>query len=147
MTVTTGGQPRRIDVPVEMPEGVSYEGVFGSEKREIGARPMAAAMSLTTIGGARAVQESPRVSMDAASVYREPQKVSKIDPALNGKTGKLEVRVWLTDTSAQTIEQLKKLGLEILLQPKTAKLVIGRIAAEKLAALAELKVVRHVAGV
>ena len=27
--VTEGGQPRRIDVPVEMPEGVSYEGVFG----------------------------------------------------------------------------------------------------------------------
>jgi len=29
MTVTEGGQPRRIDVPVEMPEGVSYEGIFG----------------------------------------------------------------------------------------------------------------------
>src|SRR5215831_1576302 len=29
MTVTDGGQPRRIDVPVEMPEGVSHEGVFG----------------------------------------------------------------------------------------------------------------------
>lgn len=29
MTVIDGGQPRRIDVPVEMPEGVSHEGVFG----------------------------------------------------------------------------------------------------------------------
>jgi Ca-activated chloride channel family protein len=29
-TVTDGdGRPKRIDVPVEMPEGVSYEGVFG----------------------------------------------------------------------------------------------------------------------
>jgi Ca-activated chloride channel family protein len=27
--VTEGGEPRRIEVPVEMPEGVSYEGVFG----------------------------------------------------------------------------------------------------------------------
>ncbi len=27
--VTDGGQPRRIEVPVEMPEGVSREGVFG----------------------------------------------------------------------------------------------------------------------
>src|SRR5262245_58620507 len=27
--VTDGGQPRRIDVPVEMPEGVSRKGVFG----------------------------------------------------------------------------------------------------------------------
>jgi Ca-activated chloride channel family protein len=29
LVVTVGGEPRRIDVPVEMPEGVSYEGVFG----------------------------------------------------------------------------------------------------------------------
>ena len=29
MTLTEGGEPRRIDVPVEIPEGVSYEGVFG----------------------------------------------------------------------------------------------------------------------
>jgi Ca-activated chloride channel family protein len=28
-TVTVGGQPRTVAVPVEMPEGVSYEGVFG----------------------------------------------------------------------------------------------------------------------
>jgi Ca-activated chloride channel family protein len=29
MTVTVGGEPVRVDVPVEMPAGVSYEGVFG----------------------------------------------------------------------------------------------------------------------
>lgn len=29
--VTTGGQPHRVEVPVEMPEGVSYEGVFGTD--------------------------------------------------------------------------------------------------------------------
>src|SRR5215468_7956029 len=34
MTVTDGGQPRRIDVPVEMPEGVSHEGVFGDENSQ-----------------------------------------------------------------------------------------------------------------
>jgi hypothetical protein len=31
MTVTVGGEPVKIAVPVEMPEGVSYEGVFGLE--------------------------------------------------------------------------------------------------------------------
>jgi TonB family protein len=35
MTVTDGGQPRRIDVPVEMPEGVSREGVFGEESGQL----------------------------------------------------------------------------------------------------------------
>ncbi len=29
MTITEGGRPRRIDVPVEIPDGVSYEGIFG----------------------------------------------------------------------------------------------------------------------
>jgi Ca-activated chloride channel family protein len=27
--VTEGGKPRRVEVPVEMPEGVSYEGIYG----------------------------------------------------------------------------------------------------------------------
>jgi Ca-activated chloride channel family protein len=30
--VTKGGRPQRIEVPVEMPNGVSYEGVFGEQK-------------------------------------------------------------------------------------------------------------------
>jgi Ca-activated chloride channel family protein len=33
--VTDGGQPRRIEVPVEMPEGVSREGVFGGETVDV----------------------------------------------------------------------------------------------------------------
>ena len=32
--VTDGGSPRRIEVPVEMPEGVSREGVFGAEDKQ-----------------------------------------------------------------------------------------------------------------
>lgn len=33
MTITEGGEPRTIAVPVEMPEGVTYEGVFGLDAR------------------------------------------------------------------------------------------------------------------
>jgi biopolymer transport protein ExbB/TolQ len=32
MIVTDGGRPRRIDVPVVMPEGVKYKGVFGANE-------------------------------------------------------------------------------------------------------------------
>src|SRR5437870_7255486 len=32
MIVTDGGQPRRIDVPVEVPEGVNRQAVFGQER-------------------------------------------------------------------------------------------------------------------
>jgi Ca-activated chloride channel homolog len=31
--VTKDGQPQRVEVPVEMPEGVSHEGVFGDQKQ------------------------------------------------------------------------------------------------------------------
>src|ERR1039457_2961146 len=31
--ITEGGAPRRVEVPVEMPDGMSYEGVFGRENR------------------------------------------------------------------------------------------------------------------
>ncbi len=43
--VTIGGQPRTVAVPVEMPSGVSYEGVFGEQReRGLGSRR---SMSLT----------------------------------------------------------------------------------------------------
>src|SRR6266566_6284181 len=32
MIVTDGGKPRRIDVPVEVPEGVNRAAIFGQEK-------------------------------------------------------------------------------------------------------------------
>jgi len=40
---------------------------------------------------------------------------------------------------------LKALGFEVVLDPKSAKLVIGRLPIEKLEALAELKFIRYVA--
>jgi Ca-activated chloride channel family protein len=61
------------------------------------------------------------------------------------RDGKAEIQVWLTDKSDANIEQLKQLGFEVVLDPKTSKMVIGRISIEKLAALAELKFVRYVA--
>jgi len=32
--ITTNGKPQRVEVPVEMPEGVSYEGIFGGTEKE-----------------------------------------------------------------------------------------------------------------
>ena len=69
-----------------------------------------------------------------------------LQQAINGpKHVKLEVQVWLTDGSAAAIEELKKLGFEVIAQPKSAKMVIGRITADKLDALSKLAVVTYVA--
>jgi len=58
---------------------------------------------------------------------------------------KAEVQIWLTDKSPETLAKLKQLGFEVILDPKTAKLVIGRLPVGNLQKLAELKFVRYVA--
>ena len=66
------------------------------------------------------------------------------DEAKFVREGKAEVRVWLTEKTPALLAQLKQLGFEVVLEPKTAKLLIGRLAIDKLAALAEIKEVRYV---
>jgi Ca-activated chloride channel family protein len=180
MVVNEGGQQRHVEVPVEMPEGVSYEGVFGGEadknQMAVGgagrARPM---MKTSRIGGYAAAPKP--VAQPASTVATEekdvdevsvdapppPPHIAKLDPALVAVVervkkhaaagpdegafvadGKAELQVWLTDTSEATIEKLRKLGFEVVLAPKSAKMVVGRISVDKLEALAKLAEVRYV---
>ncbi len=182
MTMTEGGEPRRIDVPVAMPEGVSYEGVFGwaDAPARVGHRsrgrsqsfPKAAAKA-PALGSSRSLggmaleafdeaeswvrqedEQAQSVSLVSAKLHRslaaivERLKTKNSRPTAEEATfvtnGKAEIQVWLEDTSEETFERLEKLGFELLLEPRTGKLVIGRIALEKLAALAELKAVRYI---
>ena len=66
------------------------------------------------------------------------------DEAKFVRDGKAEIQVWLFDKTPEALLQLKRLGFEVVLDPKTSKLVIGRLSIEKLEALAQLKVVRFV---
>jgi Ca-activated chloride channel homolog len=196
MIVTDGGAPRRIDVPVEVPEGVNREAVFGEENRPINGRgssnyalrrPMPSSTrkvkqsgggggGIGTGTGSGMAPTSPKpmvaeslrvVDEDAAlspaeKARREVQ--SKFHPTvlavidrLKNKTaatadeakfirgGKAEIQIWLNDKSEATIAKLKELGFEVVLDPTTSKMIIGRLPIEKLAALAELKSVRYVA--
>lgn len=205
MIITDGGQPRKVEVPVEMPEGVSYEGVFGKdeEKQSFGYtgggkirglfsgvnRPNRSSVP-TPIGSpmprkvksesAKVAKESPKKiktiaddddiktvdksvkptieqqrqlalksktnNLVFALIQRLSDKNAKpsADEAKFVKNGMAEIQVWLVDKTPEAIEELKKLGFEIVLDPKTSKLVIGRIAVGKLEALAELKSVRFV---
>lgn len=61
------------------------------------------------------------------------------------REGRAEVQVWLEEKSDETLARLRELGFEVLLNPQSGKLVIGRLPVEKLSALAELKGVRFVA--
>jgi hypothetical protein len=94
------------------------------------------------------------ISQDVA-VDRTP---SKLHPAIEAlirrpeasnvtfvRDGKAEIQVWLTDTSTAALEKLKQLGFEILFQPKTANMLIGRLPVANLEALSKLTFVRYIA--
>jgi Ca-activated chloride channel homolog len=58
--------------------------------------------------------------------------------------GKAEVIVRLKELTPAAVEELKKLGFEVVTEMSSAKAVVGRIAIEKLAALTELDGVRFI---
>jgi Ca-activated chloride channel family protein len=251
MTVTEGGVPRRIEVPVEMPEGMNRETTFGEDEDGVGdayasapqflpnqpptvtlsvvngptpsATPVPATRTVSggvlngassaggggskakvgfargrgrnmgggdpRVGGGGAgggrgnngVNYSrvykPKVAVDKKTEAPEPrlspaeEKRARLETKLNAalvavvdrlkdknakpgaeearfvRDGRAEIQIWLTDKSEATLAQLKQLGFEVVLDPQTAKLVIGRLPIEKLAALAELSFVRYVAPV
>ncbi|MEO8433543.1 MAG: VIT and VWA domain-containing protein [Pyrinomonadaceae bacterium] len=218
MIVTDGGTPRRIDVPIEMPEGVSREGVFGKEEKPMGRLRQqsanvgyALARAPKPVPSTNAPSPPPKLSPNQSQNYpsagpgsgsggnaggggggtvqaRSLSAVVMADPAesvrvlspeeharrdlltklhpsilavidrLKGKNakpgadegrfirdGKAEIQIWLTEKSAENLAKLKELGFEVMLDPKTSKLVIGRIAIDKLGRLSDLKFVRYVA--
>ena len=100
------------------------------------------------------LEEQKRIELEAklhpallALVDRLKEKSAKpgVDEVKFVRDGRAEIQIWLTDKSGAIIEQLKQLGFEVVLDPKTARMIIGRVPIEKLAALAELEFVRYVA--
>ena len=223
MIVTDGGQPRRIDVPVEVPEGVNGQNAQpqGSPGGPTGLFTVYSVNNLSTYGlrggvttvtksgtnaskakaarrgggaggggygsgggsaGGRRVAPSPN-SPPAAMIVAEVdpaaplngqlsleeklrvELTSKLHPSIYAlvdrlkskslipgpgevnfvRDGKAEIKIWLTDKSDENLAKLKELGFEVVLDPKSAKLVIGRLPVEKLVELSELKFVRYVA--
>jgi Ca-activated chloride channel family protein len=214
MIVTDGGQPKRIDVPVEVPEGVNRDnvetvsaggptGLFttysGNTLRTNYSfrNVMPAAMQRSSkarrsggggggVGGgsgtgngsgsnAKAANPPKALKAMVMADEEEPLKVNspaeqriadlhaKLHPSLFAVVdrlqnknpiasademkfvhdGKADIQIWLTEKSDENLTKLKELGFEVVLDPKSAKLVIGRLPIEKLEALADLKFVRY----
>ena len=167
MVINQGGQTRRVEVPVEMPDGVSYEGVFGDDKRFLKKSKLHAGRGYAGgVGGgvvasspvarspARVNEQNRPATVDEA-VKEEPAPPPeatyrvKLDSTLSAmvaakRTGTVEVQIFLSDTSDETRKALSKLGVEILLEPKSGKMVIARIPIAKLEELAKLVSVTYV---
>jgi riboflavin biosynthesis pyrimidine reductase len=59
--------------------------------------------------------------------------------------GKAELQIWMTDKNDEALAALKELGVEVIADPKTSRLLIARVAVEKLEALGQSKWVKYVA--
>jgi len=208
MVVTDGGQPRRIDVPVEVPEGVnqfmvdpnaadtrapmqkaqaypfsiggspslarrargSGGGGIGSGRgggvgagtvaapkaTPANAPPVVAGMVIGDKDGAAPIvsPEEQRLNTLSSKLHpgvlavvmrlRNKQSSPTADEPGFVRDGKAEVQVWMTEKSVEAMAKLKELGFEVVLDQKNSSLIIGRLAIEKLEALADLKFVRYV---
>ncbi|MBI3679277.1 MAG: VWA domain-containing protein [Acidobacteria bacterium] len=170
--VTEAGKPRRIEVPVEMPEGVSYQGVFGERQEAVAVAPASMPMSAFRTGGfvgrggqppvSGPIALADRVGKEAARDAREmdvPRTQStflaKLHPdvaaALAGRltpafvrNGKAELKVYINGDGSAALQALKALGFEVIRHEQAMQLVIGRIALDKLEALARLSSVRYI---
>jgi Ca-activated chloride channel family protein len=182
LTVTVGGEPVTVDVPVDIPSGVSYEGVFGQQMAFASTRghPMPALSPAPTASqplarssrGAASERSQRQQQEDAgdAAGERDPSKVPLVklaEPlraldervAKQGEGGtftlgklrvinhRVDVMVYLRDTSPQTLGALEQLGFTQTGESKAARLLIGSIDVRRLAALATLDTVIRIAPV
>jgi len=187
-----------VPVPVEMPEGVSYEGVFG-DSMKLGvysatrfsrrayaptaglagpagpAGPVGQPRTASSRGGGHYLQDDVYDLTDRAKYLeekmtpeekREFRLKNRLADELQGlaekvaqegqngnlttadgvevKDGVVEVQIWLSDASDENLAKLKELGLQILGQAKSVKMVIGKLPVDKLEEVAVLDFVVRV---
>jgi Ca-activated chloride channel family protein len=158
--VNIGGKQRTIRVPVEMTDGVSYQGSLGMETSiryyRTGAGPRRGAGGGGFGGGGGGGGGLPAGQANAPSsfgsiadsdsaglrVVRKPE--DKIDKKLKSVKGKLEVQVWLTKWDDALITKLTGHGLKIELKDKKLMIVFGTVEANKLLELAKLEDVQRI---
>jgi Ca-activated chloride channel family protein len=153
-TVTEGGEPQRIEVPVEMPEGVSYDGVFGDRNvLSHAALRYNSALATGAVAGVFAdrLMPAPQQMTRTPSTKLHPWIATLIQHGASGhegqfvRDGKAAIQVYLSDASPQTLLALRALGFEVTYLPKIGSIVAGRIAVAKLEALAQLSAVKYIA--
>lgn len=134
--VNEGGQMRRIEVPVEMPEGVSQE-----------AHPSIAESAKVNM--VRTFMPQPTRSSDTASTSPNVDRVAlPIAPPFavreRRELATIKVRILLKDVSAATLKALKDLGFQADPAAAGARFLTGSIDVSKLADLRKLQQVLRV---
>jgi hypothetical protein len=170
--ITEGGAPRRVEVPVEMPDGMSYQGVFGSENRlQPAAAPMAMMADRAYFGGGGGsilaplmrsrTMASPPPPLPPPALAPPPQE-SNLDPVIAALIARVKagarpcvdetkfvfgaeayIILTLANLSADALNQLRQAGLVITSQQGGA--IQGHIPIARLEALSKLPFVQRIA--
>ncbi|BDC50388.1 inter-alpha-trypsin inhibitor domain-containing protein [Bryobacterales bacterium F-183] len=153
--VNEGGRQHTVQVPVEMPEGVSYDRV-GGEMRKLAMQASYAPSSFAPKGGVEL--SAPMPAMDAGRVRQTVRPVraeekeapvlaiaAKIHPSLMNlpATQTVRVTIWLsTQTSPAVLARLKAAGFTFA--TGSGQMLTGTVQAsdlEKLAAISEVRAI------
>jgi Ca-activated chloride channel family protein len=157
--VNEGGRQVRVTVPVEMPQGVSHEGIFGAEMESRDARSATAKVGgivdrLRSLGygtgaaprtepaPAAAAREHDAKKTEIARLARQ-RLAAELVALLEGASGvavpvpdgRVAVKVVVRDTRVPSVRRLERVGLRVT--QTGPGWVIGSVAVESLAALAE----------
>jgi Ca-activated chloride channel family protein len=121
-TITIGGQPRTVAVPVEMPQGVSYEGVFGEGKRMELARSMGYGVGA---GGSPAATRLPAYAPPRPAAPSPPPVTKSLEAKDSGwapgpQTVKTEVERLKADAKLSEADKKAKVA-----EQKLAKALAG----------------------
>lgn len=171
MVINEGGNNRTVEVPVELPNGVDYDSVFGDGEKQDAKRKVnrgriggygAGSGVVSNMPSAPVAKSAPRPAEESISVTSAdelrpdgppppPEQAfrAKLDSTLTAmftskRSGTVEVQIFLSDMSQKTRAALKQLGVEILLEPRSGRMVIAKMPIAKLEALAKLDSVTYV---
>jgi Ca-activated chloride channel family protein len=157
--VNEGGRQVRVTVPVDMPQGVSHEGVFGETVSAEARAPMAQVVFSKAAGPLADRLEATSAGSAGARVRREddallrakggiaerarhrlaPELLALLEgtgsAAVPVTDGRITIRIVLRGTGAAIIRRLGRAGLRV--QQSGDGWVVGSVAVESLAALAE----------
>ncbi len=165
-TVHEGGIPRQVLVPVEMPDGVSYEGVFGTTSKDAAVPPASTSPMMSfapvkmaaAIGGVfgsprqenrmevtsadkeanRPAREESKAKLDSSRVH--PRVQTWLEEAGKGAAAReVEVEIRLSSAAPEVLAELKKNGFRMQYAAPGALRIVGRVAAAQLQALLRLK--------
>jgi Ca-activated chloride channel family protein len=159
--VNVGGKQRTVHVPVEMADGVSYQGVNGTDAFFISspttAAPMMVGKATRSSGGVggggfgggggkyrggrpdadEAIRSKPLTAEEQAKLDFE----SKVSSRLRSAKGKVAVAIYLSEMSLESIKQIEALGIKVDVRDNGMKLLMAECDVAILKKLSQVKAV------